>query len=328
MDTIKRILGDIFSIFRRTLDEWNTDRAPQLAASLAYYTLFSLAPLLLIAIAIAGVIFGQNTARAEVLGQIERAVGPDTAGFIESLLVNASQPGAGIAATIFSIVSLILGAAGVFGQIKIAMQIIWNVNPEPPPNGLRAILRLVKDQSVSVLMVLGTGFLLLASLLLNAILANISSVVNSYLAIQASWWQVVNFFVSFGVITLLFAAIFKYVPGIRIKWTDVLPGAALTALLFTIGRTLLGLYLGLSSVSTVYGAAGSLVVLLLWVYYSAQVLFFGAEFAQVYAKTYGSLRDKDDTDKAQSVTPETRKADMKYDAQKHPDHHQSSVGVR
>lgn len=277
-------------LIKQTITDFGKHRAPQLAAALSYYTIFSVAPLLIIAIAVAGLVFGQAAVQNQVIGQISGLVGPDAANLIQSMIQNASKPGAGVLATIIGIVALLAGAAGVFGQIKTSLNTIWDVQTPPGPGGIKGILRSLRSQLLSFGMVLGTGFLLLVSLILSAALSAVSQFVGNQVALPAAVWELVNFALSFFVITLLFAAIYKVLPDTQIDWRDVWIGAAVTALLFVIGKWLIGLYLGHASVASAYGAAGALVVLLVWIYYSADILFLGAEFTQVYARKHGTLR--------------------------------------
>jgi membrane protein len=245
---------------------------------------FSLAPLLVIAVSIAGLVFSREAATGQVMGQIQGLVGQDAAVAIQEMIENTNQPGASIFATLVSIVMLLFGASGVFGELQQSMNAIWDIEPKPR-HGLWAM---VKDRFFSFTMVLGTGFLLLVSLLISAGLAAVGEFFTGLLPGGEAVLQIIHFIVSLAVIAVLFALIFKYVPEAEITWGDVWTGAAVTALLFTVGKVLIGLYIGHGSFSSTYGAAASLVVILLWVYYSAQILFFGAEFTQVYANTYGS----------------------------------------
>ena len=276
---------DVFKLLKATVTEWQEDKVPLWAAALAYYTIFSLAPLLLIAIAIAGVVFGEDAARGEIVGQIQGLVGKEGATAIQSMIQNAHKPGSGgTIATIVGVVTLLFGASGVFGQLQDALNTIWGVKPKPG-QGIRSFLQ---ARFLSFAMVLVIGFLLLVSLVLSAALAAISTFFNHLLPDVAIVGQLVNFVVSFAFITLLFAGIYKFLPDVNVAWKDLWVGAATTALLFNIGKFLIGLYLGSSGATSTYGAAGSLVVILLWVFYSAQLILFGAEFTQVYAKYRGS----------------------------------------
>lgn len=274
----------ILALLKTTLDEWSADKAPRLAAALSYYTVFSLAPLLLVVIAIAGLVFGPDAARGRIDDQLRGLIGQEGAAFIQEMLQNANKPATGIFATIVGIVTLLLGAMGVFAQLKDALNTAWDVQPKPGGG----IKHFIMNNILSFGMLLGVGFLLLVSLVLSAGLAALDQFTRGLLPGVEFIIQLINLVVSFGVITALFALIFKFLPDAKIAWKDVWIGAAVTSLLFTIGKFAIGLYLGNSGTATTYGAAASLVVLFLWIYYSAQILLFGAEFTQVYARTYGS----------------------------------------
>ncbi|MEJ2348922.1 MAG: YihY/virulence factor BrkB family protein [Anaerolineales bacterium] len=275
---------EILSLLKETFQEWSEDKASRLAAALSYYAIFSLAPLLIIAIAIAGFFLGRSNVRQEILLQIQGLVGEGGAKFVGNLIENASRPGASMVAAIIGVVTLLLGASGVYGQLQNALNTIWEVEPKPGSGILRTLI----DRFLSFTMVLGTGFLLLISMFATTALSIISGFFRHLLPGTEILWQIINGVASFAIITLLFAIIFKVLPDVRIEWNDVWVGAAVTAVLFTIGKFVIGFYLGNRSVSSAYGAAGSLVAILLWIYYSAQILFFGAEFTQVYARHYGS----------------------------------------
>jgi membrane protein len=293
----------IWGLLKNTFSEWNEDKAPRLAAALAYYALFAIAPLLIIAIAIAAWAFNQEQAavRGQILGQIQGLVGEQGGKAIQDMLAGAaSKPATGLFATVAGLVTLVFGAIGVFGQLQDALNTIWEVAPKPG----RSWMDMIKDRLAPFTMVLGIAFLLLVSLVVSAVLAAVSTFLGGMLPDLAIVGQVISFVVSFGVITLLFAMIYKLLPDVKIAWSDVWIGAAVTALLFTIGRLLIGLYLGRSSTASTYGAAGSLVIVLIWVYYSAQILFLGAEFTQVYAKAYGSKIQP--AENAVAVTEEAR----------------------
>ncbi|MBC7971056.1 MAG: YihY/virulence factor BrkB family protein [Verrucomicrobia bacterium] len=276
---------DAFKLLKDTVTEWSEDKVSLWAAALAYYTIFSLAPLLLIAIAIAGVVFGEDAARGEIVGQIQGLVGKEGATAIQTMIQNAHRPGSGgTIATIVGIATLLFGASGVFGQLQDALNAIWGVKPKPG----QGIKSFIQTRFLSFAMVLVISFLLLVSLVLSAALAAIATFFSRFMPDLVILGQVLNFVISFGFITLLFAAIYKFLPDVNVAWKDLWIGAATTALLFNIGKFLIGLYLGSSGASSTYGAAGSLVVILLWVFYSAQILLFGAEFTQVFAKYRGS----------------------------------------
>jgi membrane protein len=290
----------ILALLKETFAEWNNDKASRLAAALAYYTVFSLAPLLIIAIAIAGAVFGEEAARGEIVTQIQSLVGKEGAQFIETAIENASKPETGSIASIISVVVLLFGASGLFAQLQDALNTIWEVQPKPNL-GLWTIIR---TRFLSFTMVLGVGFLLLVSLILSAGLAGVVNFFGHLLPGVGFLLQLTNFILSFVVTTVLFGLIYKVLPDAKITWSDVWIGAIITSLLFSIGRFLLGLYLGNSSFGSTYGAAGSAVIILAWVNYAAQILFFGAEFTQVYARRFGSqiVPDKN----AISMTPATR----------------------
>jgi membrane protein len=278
-------LKRIFKLLKDTVTEWNEDNVPMFAAALAYYTIFSLAPLLLIAIAIVGFFFGEAAAQGEIVRQIQGLIGKDGAEAIQTMIQNAHRPGSGgTLATIVGVVLLFLGASGVFGQLQTALNTIWEVKPKPG-KGIQSFLQ---SRFLSFAMVLVIGFLLLVSLVLSTVLAAIGNFFNNLLPGFAALGEIINFVVSFAVVTLLFAGIYKFLPDVKVPWKNLWVGAGVTSLLFTIGKALIGLYLGSSGVGSTYGAAGSIVVLLLWVFYSAQILLFGAEFTQVYSKYQGT----------------------------------------
>lgn len=276
--------GDIFSILKQTLQEFGEDKVTRLAAALAYYTIFSLAPLLILSIAIAGALFDRSTAQSQLTAQIQNLMGQSGAELVEQMLENAAQPEAGGIATIISIVTLLLGASAVFGQLQDALNTIWGVMGRPGLN----IGRIIRQRVLSFALVLGVGFLLLVSLIIDTIIAGAQGMLFGSPEDANILIQIVNLVISVGIIALVFAVMFKFLPDVNIAWRDVWVGAIVTSLLFTVGKFLIGLYLGNSSAASVYGAAGSLVVLLLWIYYSSLILFFGAEFTQVYATRYGS----------------------------------------
>ena len=271
-------------LLKDTYSEWRADNASRLGAALAFYSLFSMAPLLIIVISIAGLVFGRDAAQGRVIEQLQGLVGAEAARSIETIIGTARAPAASVLTAAAGIVALLLGASGAFGELQAALNVIWNAPPRPA----QAIPQLIKDRFLSFTMVLGTGFLLLVSLVISAALAALNDSLARLTDVSPSALQAVHVVISFAITALLFAMIFKQLPDVRIAWADVWIGAAVTALFFTVGRLLIGLYLGRSSLASTYGAAGSVVILLLWVYYSAQILFFGAEFTQVYANRYGS----------------------------------------
>ncbi len=277
-------LNTLKYLVTQSFKEWSEDNASRLAAALAYYTIFSIPPLLIIAIAIAAQLFDRTAVQQQVVGELTALVGSDGAEVIENMLESSDETDESIVASVISVITLLLGASGVFGALHGALNTIWEVQAKPG----RGLLGTLKDRFLSFTMVLGVGFLLLVSLILSTVLAAFGEFVNNALPTLVIVAQLVNFVVSFGVVTVLFALIYKVVPDVKVAWRDVWIGAAVTAILFTIGKLAIGLYLGNSAPGSTYGAAGSLIVLLVWVYYSAQILFLGAEFTQVYANKFGS----------------------------------------
>ena len=278
----------MFGLLRDTVREWREDGANRLAAALAYYTTFSLAPVLVLAIAIAGLVGGQEAAQTQTMAQVEDLLGEEGREFVQEMIETASRPKTGWTATLIGTVTLLVGALGVFGELQNSLNTIWEVKPKPATSLWDGVKRFVLKRLVSFTMVIGIGFLLLASLVVSAALSALGEYIGTRWPLADFWLALINFIISFIVITLLFAMIFKFLPEIKIAWKDVWLGAAVTSALFSVGKFLIGLYLGRSEVGTVFGAAGSLAILLIWIYYSAQILFFGAEFTQVYANRYGS----------------------------------------
>jgi membrane protein len=274
----------IVTLLKETYTEWSNDKALRLGAALAYYTIFSIAPLLIIFIAIAGLAFGREAAQGRIVAQIQGLIGAEGATAVQTLIEAARKPTSGIIATIIGVGTLLLGATGVVGELQDALNTIWEVPPRP----WRGVLSVIKDRFVSFTMMLGIGFLLLVSLIVSAAVAAMDKFWADLMPGFELALHALNFLISFGVITLLLAMIYRILPDVEIAWSDVWIGAAATSLLFTIGKFLIGLYLGKTSLASAYGAAGSLVIILVWVYYSTQILFFGAEFTQVYANRYGS----------------------------------------
>jgi membrane protein len=272
-------------LFKQTWTEFGEDKAQRLGAALAYYTVFSIAPLLLIAISIAGLVFGHKAAQGEIEQQLAGTLGQSTAKALNEMVLNASKPKSGTIAMIIGIVSLLFGAAGVFGQLQAALDTIWNVE-KPKTSGF---IGLIKDRFLSMAMVFGIGFLLLVTLVIDTAISAMGHFLGSRLPGGEALLQTAQILISFGLVTVLFALTFRYLPHIRVAWKDVWLGAAFTSLLFVLGKFGLSLYIGKASVGSAYGAAGSLVVILIWVYWSAQILFFGAEFTQVYARAHGSM---------------------------------------
>ena len=252
---------------------------------MSYYTLFSLAPLLIIAIAVAGLVFGREAAQNQIVETIQGMIGQESAQAVQRMILDASnKPKTGMISTFLGVIALLFGAGGVVGQLQTSLNTIWGVTLKSG----RGVWGLIRDRFVSFAMVLGVGFLLLVSLAITALLTGLTQFMGSLVGGAALIAHLLDILVSFGFVTILFAIIYKFLPDALIRWKDVWIGAALTSLLFTVGKFLIGFYLGSSGVASAYGAAGSLITVLLWVYYSSLIFFFGAEFTQVYASKYGS----------------------------------------
>jgi membrane protein len=275
----------IWQFVKTTINEWVEAEPFQLAAALSYYTLFSLAPLLLIAIGVAGLVFGREAAQNQIVETLQGVIGQDSAKAVQEMIQASSQkPKTGMLSTIIGFAALLFGAGGVVGQLQTSLNKVWEVTPKPG-QGIWGFLR---QRFFSFAMVLAIGFLLLVSLVVTAVLSSFTSMLSSFLGDATFVAHAIDILVSFGFVTLLFALIYKYVPDVEIQWRDVWVGAALTSILFTIGKYLIGLYIGTSGVSSTFGAAGSLITILVWVYYSSLIFFLGAEFTRVYATQYGS----------------------------------------
>lgn len=277
-----------WQLCKQAVASWSDDYAPSMGAALSYYSVFSMAPLLLIVISVAGLVFGEEAARGELFGQLSGLMGADAAKTIENLLVSVNKPAQGIVSTLIGLAVLLIGATTVFGELQNALDRIWRAPARATSGGL---WNLVHTRLLSFGMVLGIAFLLMVSLVLGAVVSALGK-----------WWgdafigweitaQLINIVLGFALTTGVFAMIYKLMPRVQVRWYDVWIGAAVTALLFTVGRFLIGLYIGKSGVASSFGAAGSLIVIFVWVYYSAQVFLMGAEFTWLYAKTYGSMRN-------------------------------------
>lgn len=273
-------------LIKETFTEWTRHNAPKLGAALAYYTVLSLAPLVIVVIAVIGLVFGRDAAQGQIMAEIQGMVGSQGAQAIQTVVANASKPASGIIASLLGLLTLFFGASGVFVELRDSLNRIWEVPPRP--DGV--IWSMIRERFLSFGMVLAIGFVLLVSLILSAGLAAAGAYVSGFLPIPAWILEIANSVLSLLVFTALFALIYMVLPETDIAWSDTLLGAAVTSVLFTIGKYLIGLYLGTASIASTYGAAGSLVIVLIWVYYSAQVFFFGAEFTHVYALRYGSHR--------------------------------------
>jgi membrane protein len=277
-------LRGLWKVLRRALAGWWNDNVPHLGAALSYYTLFSLAPILIVAIAIAGIAFGQEAVRGEIVHQIDGLVGHEGAIAVQAMLQGAAKPSATLPATIIGIITFFLGATGAFLELQTALNTIWRVKPKSDRKWYRVLL---VERLTSFGLVVGVGFLMLTSLLVSAALAALYQYMgNTYPGVTVLW-EALNVIVSLAVITLLFAMIYKVLPDVELAWSDVWVGGLVTAGLFTIGKSVIGLYLGTSGLSSSYGAAGSVVVLLVWVYYSSQIILLGAEFTREYVAEFG-----------------------------------------
>jgi len=280
----------VWFLLRTTATQWINDKCPQLGAALAYFTVFSLAPLVLILLAFFGLFFGSDHARDKIIEQLRYLIDPSGIKVVEDIATNASKPQSGILASALGIVVGLFGASGVFGQLQDALNTIWGVKAKPGA-GLFAFLR---ARFLSFAMVAGVCFLLLVSLTVESVLRGLSTYLQNLLPGGHILAFILFLTLDAGVVLVLFAMIFRFLPDVKIAWRDVWIGASLTSVLFVAGKFLLGLYLGSGAAGSAYGAASSLITLLLWIYYSAQILLFGAEFTQVYTHAYGSRVEPED----------------------------------
>ena len=283
-------LQHFYQLAKKSVMAWIDDYAPSMGAAISYYTVFSIAPLMIIVIAVAGFVWGREAVQGEIVGQLSGLIGQEGAQGIQALIESANQPTKGLVATAISIVVLVIGATTVFAELQSSLDRIWRAPKAPPQaSGLWA---LVRSRLLSLGFILGLGFLLLVSLVSSAGLAAVGSWASGLLPGWETLLYVINIVFSIGIATILFAMIFKVMPQVKVGWRDVWTGAFVTAVLFEVGKWLISLYIGKSSVTSSFAAAGSLVVLLVWVYYSAQIFLLGAEFTWVYANEHGSLAGK------------------------------------
>jgi membrane protein len=273
----------IWLLARDAASGWLKHQASRTGAALAFYTVFSLAPVLTLSIAIAGFFFGESAARGEIVAQIGGLIGPQGAELVQSVLQNANRAGNGSIATVVSVITLILGANTALAELKSGLDQTWNV----PPERRSGFWYMIRTRLLSVGLILALGFLLLVSLVISAAVAALERFWRGEIVIDAmlGW---LNFLFAFALVAILFATIYKVLPSVKIAWRDVTIGSVVTALLFTAGKFAIGVYIGNSGLASTYGAAGSVVLLLLWVYYSAQILLYGAEFTRAFAFRYGS----------------------------------------
>jgi membrane protein len=280
----------LWALVRDSGTAWSEDRAPRKGAALAYYTAFSLAPILIIAIAIAGAFFGDQAARGQIYTQMKGLIGPAGAGVVQQMVASAGRSGHGIIPTLLGVVTLLVGATSALAELKDGLDELWHAQIARSSGFWRYLLDFARTRLLSIGLILALGFLLLISLVLSAILAALA---NAWGGTDTTnvLLQSLNFLLSFGLVTALFATIYKVLPAVQLAWRDVIIGAGVTALMFDVGKHLIGVYLGNSAVTSMYGAAGSMLVVLVWVYYSAQIFIFGAEFTKVFAHRFGSLRE-------------------------------------
>ncbi|KMQ49959.1 Ribonuclease BN [Chitinispirillum alkaliphilum] len=271
-------------LLKESFSRFLQDSAPRLAAALSYYTIFSLAPLLIIMVAIVGAVYGEDAAQGLIVEQLGVVIGENAAAYIEMLIVQAAQPGSSLLASIIGVAILIYGASRIFNHLRFSLNSIWNVKVKEE----LGILHKIKIKGFSLLLVLITGFLLLATIVANTAIVTMVQFLREHLFFGHEIWHVFNFLFLYAITTLIFALVFKFIPSADIDWIPVWVGSLFTALLFSFGRYVLGLYLGFITPGSTYGAAGSLVVILFWIYYSAQILFLGAEFTQVFASHRGT----------------------------------------
>ena len=278
------LLEAVTALFRQAGAAWLADNAPRLGAALAFYTLFSLAPVLIVAVSVAGFVFRAKAAQGEIVRQFQGLMGTQGATAIETIIQSSNRPTLGVFATLLGLLAILVGASGAFNELQDALNTIWKVDSRT-----KSFWTVISRQRLfSFGLVVAVGFLLLTSLVVTAALSAAERFVNNLLPISVILIESINFVFSFGVITMLFALILKFIPDTSIAWRDVVMGAAVTSLLFAVGKVIIGFYLGHSALTSAYGAAASLVIFLIWIYYSAQILLFGAELTHVYALKYGS----------------------------------------
>lgn len=285
-----------YRLARATVSAWVDDRAPSMGASIAYYTLFSLAPLLLIVVSVAGLLFGADAARGAIFNQLQGLLGPQSAQAVQSLLESVNRPADGLIGTVVGLALMLLGATSVFAELQSTLDRIWRAPPVTRAGdgrgGLAALWPWLRARVLSFGLILGLGFLLMVSLVLGTALAALQQWWSPYFGGWLVLMQMVNLAVNFGMVTAVFAMIYKLMPRVHVDWSDVWTGAVVTAVLFTVGRTLIDLYIRHSAVSSTFGAAGAIVAVMVWVYYSAQIFLLGAEFTWVYAHATGSRRSQ------------------------------------
>jgi membrane protein len=276
----------IRALVKQSITQWFEDQVPRMGAALAFYTVFSLAPILIVAIAIASFVFGRQAAQDQIVDQIQQIIGSQSAETVKEMITASAKPSSGIAATLIGVVTLLIGATGALVELQEGLNRIWKVKTADN------IFHLIQQRLTSLALVGGIAFLLLVSLVISAMLSIAGTVMRHHMAMREALWHGTDFVLSCIVLTALFAMIFKTLPELFIPWTDVWMGAMVTAALFTAGKFLMALYIGKGALTSTYGAAGSFVAVLMWVYYSALVLYFGAEFTKTYADRYGSRKQR------------------------------------
>lgn len=280
---MKQYAAGLFDLIRLAAARWSADKAPRLAAALAYYATFSLAPLVVVTIWIAGLIFGDTLAQNHLVQEIDKIFGPDSAAFVQSMIGAVYHNSSNTLFSLIAVGGLLFGATGLFFGIQDALNTIWSVPPKPPRNLWRSILGIFQDRALSFVMVFASGGILMVSLAISTLLTVLDPLVRVMQPNSAVMLNLIDLLTSFVIVTLLFAVVYRVMPETRVTWRDVWLGALTGALLFTVGKFVLGLYLTYSNVRTVFGAASSFVVVLIWVYYSAQIFLFGAEVGRAYA---------------------------------------------
>ncbi len=282
-------LADFKTIFFQAFNQWNKHNATRLGASLAFYSLLSLAPLMLVVVSIVGLVFGHSAAQQQIIGEVQSLVGPTAGKAMAAFLEGSQNTTHGVIATLLGLITLLFSASGVVIELRDALNLVWDV-PAQNTTGMRILTAFIKDRLFSFAIVLGIGFLLIVSLVISTWIAAIGEFSASLFPGETALLHIGNMIVSFLVLTFLFAAIYKVMPDVHLEWRDVIFGGAVTSILFTVGKLLLGIYLGRASYQSMYGAAASVVILIAWFYYSAQIFFLGAEFTRAFAARYGSKR--------------------------------------
>jgi membrane protein len=280
------MLRTLWLVTKRSAEAFIEDGALSRGAAIAFYAVMSLGPLLLIVVAVAGLFFGEDAARGGLMTKLGQAMGPQSAGFLQLAIGSASNHGSGVVATIIGVVSLVVTASGVFGEMQTALNAIWRTRPEGT-----TVVRLIKARLTSLTLVVTLGFLLLVSLVVGAAIAAVGEALNNIMPFTETLLHLLNFAISLACLSAIFAAIYKILPDRHLKWRDTIIGAVVTALLITIGKMAIGIYIGRSGIASSYGAAGSVLASLLWIYYSAQIFLFGAEFTRAYAERHGVGRE-------------------------------------